>query len=122
MENISPNDWQWPEELDALVAAPMHHSLLLENEFVRVLETIILPGEITAIHTHRWPAALTIISWSDFVRYDAKGNITADSRNLPASDRNGTALWADPLIPHSLKNVGDKIIHIISTELKNRII
>lgn len=118
MEEKSPNDWQWPEKLDALVASPMHHSLLLENEFVRVVETIILPGEITAIHTHQWPAALTIISWSDFVRYDDKGTMIADSRNLPATDRNGTALWTDPLIPHSLKNVGDKIIHIISTEIK----
>ncbi len=118
MENKSPNDWPWPQELDALVAAPMHHSLLLENEFVRVIETIILPGEITAIHTHQWPAALTIISWSDFIRYDGKGNITADSRNLPDADRTGTALWSESLTPHSLKNVGDKIIHIISTEIK----
>lgn len=118
MENISLNDWQWPGELDALVAAPMHHSLLLENEFVRVIETIILPGETTAIHTHQWPAALTIISWSDFIPYDDKGNITADSHNLPATDRIGTALWSEPLIPHALRNVGKKIIHIISTEIK----
>ncbi|MDI1324070.1 MAG: hypothetical protein PSV36_15060 [Algoriphagus sp.] len=118
MENKSPNDWPWPEELDALVAAPMHHSLLLENEFVRVVETIILPGEITAIHTHQWPAALNIISWADFIRYDGNGNITADSRNLHEADRTGTALWSEPLKPHSLKNVGDKIIHIISTEIK----
>ncbi len=118
MENKSHNDWPWPQEMDALVASPMHHSLLLENEFVRVLETIILPGETTAVHTHQWPAALTIISWSDFIRYDAEGKIIADSRNLPPTDRDGTALWAEPLTPHSVKNVGDKIIYLISTELK----
>lgn len=118
MKNKSPDDWPWPHEKDALVASPMHHFLLLENEFVRVLETIILPGETTAVHTHQWPAALTIISWSDFIRYDAEGIITADSRNLPAADRDGTALWTEPLTPHSLKNVGEKIIHVISTELK----
>jgi hypothetical protein len=27
-------DWEWPDELDALVAAPAHHTLLLENERV----------------------------------------------------------------------------------------
>ncbi|WP_158587664.1 hypothetical protein [Algoriphagus lacus] len=53
MENKSPKDWPWPEKLDALAADPKHHTLLLENEFVRVLETIIFPGEITAIHTHQ---------------------------------------------------------------------
>ncbi|RIW18247.1 hypothetical protein D0X99_00680 [Algoriphagus lacus] len=59
-----------------------------------------------------------IISWSDFIRYDADGNIYATSRNLPATDRNGISLWTKPLAPHSLENVGDKMIHIISTELK----
>lgn len=52
MEEKSENGWPWPENLDALAADPKHHALLLENELVRVLETIILPGEITAIHTH----------------------------------------------------------------------
>lgn len=118
MEEKSENGWPWPENLDALAADPKHHALLLENELVRVLETIILPGEITAIHIHQWRASLYIISWSDFIRYDADGNITMDSRNLPASDRKGTVLWSEPLVPHTLKNVGDQIIHIISTELK----
>ena len=40
--------WSWPDELDALIAAPEHHKLLLENDSVRVLDTLILPNEITA--------------------------------------------------------------------------
>jgi quercetin dioxygenase-like cupin family protein len=48
----------WPAELDALVAAPAHHTLLFENEFVRVRDTCIRAGDRTPIHTHRWPAAL----------------------------------------------------------------
>jgi len=32
---------EWPEELDALTAAPANHRLLLENERVRVLETVV---------------------------------------------------------------------------------
>jgi predicted metal-dependent enzyme (double-stranded beta helix superfamily) len=46
--------WLWPDSLDALVAAPDHHTLLLENDRVRVLITRIAPGDITPIHTHRW--------------------------------------------------------------------
>ena len=42
----------WPDELDALIAAPQHHKLLFENELARVLEASIPPGEMTAVHTH----------------------------------------------------------------------
>ena len=60
-----------PDSLDALIAAPRHHQLLFENEFVRVLDTNIPPGEKTSVHTHRYPASLYFISLSDFIRYDA---------------------------------------------------
>ena len=32
------NKEQSPDDLDALIAAPQHHKLLFENEFVRVLD------------------------------------------------------------------------------------
>lgn len=113
------NDWPWPDELDALKAAPEHHKLLMENDHVRVLETVIKPGEITKLHTHRFPATLYIISWSDFTRYDAKGNVMADSRKLPATPAPSTALWSESLEPHTLENTGERLIHVISVELKS---
>lgn len=112
------NTWPWPEELDALIAAPRHHTLLLENDIVRVIDTLIPPGEITAVHTHRWPASLYIISWSHFIRYDDKENIVLDSRSLARSPCVSAALWSEPLPPHALKNIGDINIHIISVEIK----
>jgi hypothetical protein len=112
------NNWKWPEALDALTAAPAHHTLLLENDTVRVIDTLIPPGEITAIHTHRWPASLYVLSWSDFIRYDDAGNIMFDSRSLPAPPAAGAALWSEPLTPHALKNIGDTNLHIISVEIK----
>jgi hypothetical protein len=36
---------EWPEEHDALRAAPKHHALLFENDAVRVLDTNIAPGD-----------------------------------------------------------------------------
>jgi hypothetical protein len=116
--NVENEYWSWSDELDALKAAPEHHKLLFENKFVRVLDTCIMPGEITAVHTHRFPASLYIISWSDFIRYDQEGNIILDSRNLSKSPSPSTALWSDPLIPHALKNIGNKDLHIVSVEIK----
>jgi len=83
MQNIyEENVWTRPDEFDALTAAPQHHKLLFENEFVRLLDANIPPGEITNVHTHHYPASLYIISWSDFIRYDADGNVMLDSRSL----------------------------------------
>jgi len=112
------DNWTWSEELDALTAAPKHHKLLYENECVRVIDTCIAPGEVTEVHTHKWAASLYVLSWSNFIRYNDRGNIMLDSRNLPNSLTSSKALWSEPLIPHALKNIGDKDLHIICVEIK----
>ena len=89
MPDSNPNDW--PPSLDALIAAPDHHKLLFENERVRVLDTLIRPGDMTPVHTHRWPGVLYILSWSYFVRYDDKGNILLDTRITGSPAIPGTA-------------------------------
>lgn len=115
---MSNDNWEWPEELDALIAASKHHKLLLENERVRVLDTCIPSGERTAVHTHKWPATYYVMSWSDFIRYDDKDNIVIDSRTLANPPSVGTATWSEPLVPHSLENVGSQDLRVISIELK----
>jgi hypothetical protein len=107
----------WPKELDALVAAPQHHELLFENDFVRVLDTRIAPGDTVPLHTHRWPSALYILCWSDFLRRDKNGAILMDSRAMGASPE-GKALWSEPLASHTLENVGEKELRAISVEVK----
>lgn len=105
----------WPPELDALIAAPEHHRLLLENDRVRVLDTEIAPGDRTPVHTHRWPAVHYIVAWCDFVRRDPAGVVLVDTRGRePVSG----ALWSAPLGPHTLENVGSAPIRVISVELK----
>jgi hypothetical protein len=108
----------WPGELDALCAAPAHHTLLLENEAVRVLDTCVLPGETVPLHTHRWPSTLYIVSWSDFVRRDAGGAVVMDSRGKTRMAE-GSAVWSGPLGPHTLENVGDAELRVISVEIKS---
>jgi hypothetical protein len=109
---------QWPEELDALIAAPQHHKLLLENELVRVLDTNIPPGETTNLHSHQFPSALYFLRWSHFIRYDSEGNVLLDSRTLSKIPVVGSALWSAPLNAHCLKNIGDSNLHVICVEIK----
>lgn len=109
---------EWAADLDALVAAPDHHTLLYENDQVRVLDTRISPGDQTPVHTHCWPAALYILCWSHFVRRDEQGAVLLDSRTVPALRNPPPVLWSVPLPPHALQNVGGTEMHIISVEVK----
>ncbi len=111
--------WPWPDSLDALTAAPKHHTLLLENERVRVLDTRIAPGETTPVHTHRWPSLMYVWRWGDFVRRDGDGKVMLDTRITPKKVEPGTAVWYAPLPPHSLENVGTTEIHVLTVELKD---
>jgi hypothetical protein len=106
------------EPLDAMIAAPDHHRILIENDKVRVLDTRLGPGERTPVHAHPWPAALYVLSWSDFVRYDPDDNILVESRFMAAPPETGEALWSAPLPPHYVRNIGDGDLHIIAVEMK----
>jgi hypothetical protein len=112
--------WAWPDSLDALTAAPGFHRLLFENERVRVLEVRIGPRQIVPVHTHRWPSAVYVVSGSDFIRRDGEGKLLFDSRAIGAPPETQTVQWTGPLAPHSVQNIGNAEILLITTELKER--
>jgi hypothetical protein len=114
----------WPADLDAMIAAPAYHSVTLENDSVRVLDTTVPPGHTVPLHTHRWPAVHYILTWSDFIRRDHTGAILLDTRNNdtpnnPEHPPEGSTQWSGPLAPHTLENVGQSSLRVISVELKN---
>ncbi len=110
-------NWPWPDELDAVIAAPRHHRLVLENERVRLLDTRIPVGDTVPVHTHRWPATYYTLQFSHFVRRDQDGNVLFDSRKLTAPMP--PAAFLENLPPHSVENVGEIEIHLVSVELKD---
>jgi hypothetical protein len=111
--------WPWPDSLDAMVAAADYHTVLLENEQVRVLRTRILPGQTVPVHTHCWPSVQLIVSWSDLVRRDHLGELMLDTRTVSESPKLNTPLWHPALPPHSVENVGVAEIHALQIEIKN---
>lgn len=106
------------DDLDAMIAAPDHHEVLLENEFVRVLDTHLAPGDTTPLHAHRWPAVLHVLEWSDIVRVDRDGNVVLDSRVSGMAPAPGTVLWGPALTPHAVRNVGARELRVIAIEIK----
>jgi mannose-6-phosphate isomerase-like protein (cupin superfamily) len=117
-EDSGVSQYQWPDALDAMIAAPAHHEVLLENDRVRVLDTLLRPGESTPVHTHPWPSVLYVLSWSDFIRCDADGRVLLDSRTLGSRPDKGSTLWTAALGPHSARNVGTTELRVIAVEMK----
>ena len=113
------NPWPWPDSLDALIAAPDNHTIVMENDRVRVVRTRILPGQTVPIHTHRWPCVLTIHSWSDMIRRDHLGQVTLDTRQAPEGPLLNTPMWHAPIPPHSVENVGGGEINTVQVEIKS---
>lgn len=104
--------------LDAMLVSVENHEVLLENATVRMLDTRLAPGQRTAVHAHEWPAALYILSWSDFLRRGPDGEVLLDSRTMRPRPAPGSALWGPPLVPHYVENVGDAELRIIAVEVK----
>ena len=104
--------------LDAMAVSKANHAVLLENDRVRVLNTWIKPGERTEVHSHEWPSALYVISWSDFVRHASDGKVLVDSRGMQTRPEAGVVLWSPPLPPHYVENVGTGELRVIAVELK----
>jgi hypothetical protein len=115
-ENAS--SWNWPDELDALVAAPENHHVMLENDRVRVIETRVPVNATTPVHTHRWASVEYILSTTDFIRRDGDGHVVFDTRTADGRPKPSEVLWSGPRPPHSIENVGDAELVVLMVELK----
>jgi hypothetical protein len=113
------NPADWPREKDAVVAAPRNHKILVENENVRVLDVTVAPGEIEAVHSHRWPSVLYFMAAGDFIDRDADGKIILDTRTLKTPLTFPLTMWKEPEAPHSVENLSKTVtLHLVRVELK----
>jgi hypothetical protein len=113
------NSADWPKEMDAVIAAPKNHKVLLENESVRVLEVTLLPGETEPVHCHKWHSVLYIESAGDFIDRDGAGNILMDTRKLPTPLKFPMTMYKEPEAPHSVENLSKTItLRLIRVEMK----
>lgn len=122
-----PPTWPWGPELDAVVAAPGSHRVLLENDRVRVLEVVVQPGMKEPVHTHRWPSVFYITDPS-WLRYypvlSVDGKLVAGA---PSGGRQAgeppqgpqPPFWLGPEGPHAVENVGTHAFRAIRVEIKD---
>ena len=98
-------------DIDALKSSPANFSLLLENEYVRVLEYRLNPGEKDQWHTH--PAKSSyVVSGGELKVYRENGDTLFFNENA------GSTSWMGHVGKHYVENIGKTPIKIILTEVK----
>lgn len=111
----------WPAELDATVAAPQNHRVLLENDEVRVLEVFLEPGAVEPPHHHRWSSVLCLIEGRYLVDHDGvTGEVVLDTRQFGGLTPIEATAWKEPEGLHYVENPSDtESIRLLRVELKN---
>ncbi|PRX43147.1 nuclear transport factor 2 family protein [Salegentibacter salegens] len=113
------NPANWPAELDAVIAAPNNHKILLENDQVRVLEVYLAPEEKEPLHHHKWPSVLYIQEAGDFIDYDSNDSVIFDTQKLPEPLSFPLTMNKEPEAPHSVVNLSKtKPLRLIRVEMK----
>jgi hypothetical protein len=98
--------------IDALTASPANFKLLFDNEYVRVLEYDLKPGEKDGSHTHP-PKSSYVVSGGILKVYLENGE------TIIANEETGTASWRDYVGRHYVENIGNKTVTMIITEIKS---
>ena len=95
---------------DPLQVASNVYSLIMENEYVRVLDARFRPGAKAVMHFH--PNHVV------YVLTDGKLKITTpDGNNMDVDLKAGQAIWM-PVGQHAAENVGKLEVHNLVVELK----
>jgi quercetin dioxygenase-like cupin family protein len=95
---------------DPVKVAPKLHKAILDNERVRVLDTVVKPGEQIPMHQH--PDNVIYVVKGGKVRFvDLKG--TPTDREL----KDGECLFRSAET-HAVQNTGTDEIHVLTIELK----
>jgi hypothetical protein len=109
--------WPWPRTMDALVAAPASHRVIMENSQVRVLDVVIEPGNREPEHTHE-AASVMIVDEPARIRYYEGDALRFESPERLESPVGVRVRWMEPEGPHSVENIDECRYHAIRVELK----
>jgi hypothetical protein len=115
--HIDSRAWPWPPELDALVAAPNSHRLLLDHARVRVLEVTLPPGVTEPVHTHRFPSVMVVMSPAR-IRYFVDDQLLYESPDPESARPVRRAEWLEPEGPHNVENIDVIEYRALRFELK----
>jgi len=97
-------------EIDVLKASPDKYKLVLENDYVRVIEYTLKPGEKDNPHPQK---TSYVISGGTFRVYPE------NEEPFDYVEVKGVTEWSDKTSKHYVENVGNTTITILLTEIKS---
>ena len=109
------------DPMDAVIAAPASHAVLLENSRVRVLLVTIAPGVTEPAHTHAWPSVMRVESPQPltYITYSEQDGKRVEVKRLDLPMENpGKTEWMGPEGLHAVQNGGTSEYRAIRIELK----
>jgi quercetin dioxygenase-like cupin family protein len=107
----SGKPYQVPPEKDPVKISPQYYKVAVDNEYVRVLEYRLKPGQKEPMHSH--PCGVV------YYLTGAKWRVTAPDGKVTESDTTaGEIIWRDPT-SHAAENVGKTDARAIAIELKS---
>jgi hypothetical protein len=99
------------QDLDVLKVIPENYKLIIDNQFVRVIEARVPPGTVEPPHRHMRGVSVCMTEYTVESRAVPDGEWVRSERKL------GTVYWSDASL-HQLRNVGKTTSHTIRIELK----
>lgn len=104
----------WPQAsddpLDSLKACADTQHLILENQFVRVIDDQIPVGVTEPLHRHRHGVVVYINNYTN-------EQVSQDGKKVVQNRKAATASWSEATV-HTVKNIGTTPSHAIRIELK----
>ena len=98
--------------MDGVEVSPENFKILLENEFVRIVEYSLKPGEKDNWHTHP-PKSGYVISGGTLKIYPENGE------PFISDEKVGDTFWSDYVGKHYDENIGSTTVTIVLTEIKS---
>jgi quercetin dioxygenase-like cupin family protein len=99
-------------EIDFVVSSPDKAKIVLENEYVRVIEYSLRPGEKDSTHTHP-PKTSYVISGGTLRVY------SENEKPFDSEEVKGTVEWSGKRGKHYVENIGKTTVTILLTEIKS---
>jgi hypothetical protein len=91
-----------------------HHKVVLENDYIRLIDVHIKPHDTTLNHIHAAPSVIVFLTRSS-IATQIVGGRPADAEVVPA--QTGYAAYDEKPITHRVYNRGDSLFHVMDIEL-----
>ena len=103
---------------EPIVAAGEYHSVVLENDRVRVLQVEIMPGETVPFHQHGMPSVFVTLEPASLLIRDMSGKAIRVVERSSFSDLPHVEWRETPPAPRSVENVDTVSMRALRIELK----